>query len=175
MVQLARGRDIFAVIVAVAGQDKNERESDPEDAGTVDGAIVAVVFVVAIVTTIAIAAAPRVVCGYWTCLANRLVLSSAKGNVDTGVGFGRGTRAAHWITTREREILEADGFMANSKRQMRSYTRRVYMSGTIELLYRGWKEISARTQPTLTDYADHVYTLGDDGGGLRGRHQRGMP
>ena len=42
------------------------------------------------------------------------------------------------------------------------------MRGTIELLYGGWKEISARTQPTLEDYADRVCTLGDDGGGLRG-------
>ena len=48
------------------------------------------------------------------------------------------------------------------------------MSGTIKLLYGGWKEISARTQQTLADYADRVYTRGDDGGGLRGRRQPGM-
>ena len=74
-------------------QDNHGRESDHEDAGTVDEAIVVVVFVVAIVTAIEIAAAPRVagvVCGYVTCWASCLVLSSAKGNVDTG--FGRGVR-----------------------------------------------------------------------------------
>ena len=72
-------------------KDNDEGESDYEGAGTVDEAIVVVVFVAVIVTVIVIALAPRVagvVCGYLTCLANCLVLSSAKGNVDTGVGFG---------------------------------------------------------------------------------------
>ena len=88
---------------------------------------------------------------------------------------GRGTRAAHCIMPRERGILEVDGVIADSKRQMRSHARRVYMSGSIELLYVGMNQISTRTRPTLAEYAGCVYTLGDDGGGLRGRRQRGMP
>ena len=50
---------------------------------------------------------------------------------------GRGIRAAHCITASERGILEVDGVIENSKRQMKSHTRRVYMSGMIELLYVG--------------------------------------
>ena len=50
---------------------------------------------------------------------------------------GRGTRVPHCITTRERGILEADGVIADSKWRMRGYVRRVYVSGTIELLYVG--------------------------------------
>ena len=38
---------------------------------------------------------------------------------------------------RERGISEVEGVIADSKRQMKSHARRVYMSGTIELLYVG--------------------------------------
>ena len=72
-------------------QDNNERESDYAGAGTVDEAIVVVVFVTGSEARIAIAATPRVagvVCVYLTCLANYLVLSSTKVNVDTRIGFG---------------------------------------------------------------------------------------
>ena len=62
-------------------------------------------------------------------------------------------------------ILEADGVIANCKWQMRSYAREVYMGETIELLYVGMKQILARARPTLAEYADRVYTLGDDGSG----------
>ena len=52
-------------------------------------AIVVAVFLVAIVTAIAIAATPRVagvVCVYLTCMGHYFVLSFAKGNLDTGFG-----------------------------------------------------------------------------------------
>ena len=79
---------------------------------------------------------------------------------------GRCTRTAHCITTRERGILEADGVIANSRLQIRSYAREVYMVGEmIELLYVGMKQVLARARPSLAESADRVYTLGDDGSG----------
>ena len=100
-------------------QDNHGCESDHEDAGTVDEAIVVVVVVVAIVTAIEIAAAPRVD-GVVCELPRSVVRKGQRGYrvraTREAMVAGRGTRAAHWITTRERGILEADGVTANSKR-----------------------------------------------------------
>ena len=70
-------------------QDNNEREADYAGAGTVDEAIVVVVFVTVSEARIAIAATPRVagvVCVYLTCLANYLALSSTKSTWIPGSG-----------------------------------------------------------------------------------------